>query len=489
VRKLLSIICCFLTLASANAQIVGSPPFTLTNGSLADATQVMANFNSTITQVNANAANNGANANITSLSGLTTPLSPVQGGSQYYSAGIATGTANAIAVASGIVPAGWSLTPGKIIAFISGASSNTGPTTLSVAGGTATNIFKRGSTGLVPLIGGEIVGGSNVVVFYDGTQFDLITSVEMTLLGKRVNFASGGTTDLGTAGTHTVYITGGTTITSFGSTAQIDFPLYFLEFSTSLTLTYNGVSLILPGLGNIVTQSNDTAIALYLGSGNWQIISYTRAGLNLQALAMQPTVQTITVAGAGTYTPTTGTVRIHVRMVGGGGGGGASATNAGSNGGFSGLGSWIANPGSGGGTGSVACVATGAGGSGGANGTGTLIIPRIAGQRGGGSAAFGSTMSISGAGGSSPFGGAGSPVTTGAGVNASANSGSGGSGAANSDTTAACGGGAGEYVDFFVFNPGALAYTVGSSGAGGVAGGNKGGDGATGSIAIEEYYN
>lgn len=60
--------------------IISPLPFTLVNGALADATQVMADFNEIVTDVNANAAHNGANSDITSLSGLTTPLSASQGG-------------------------------------------------------------------------------------------------------------------------------------------------------------------------------------------------------------------------------------------------------------------------------------------------------------------------------------------------------------------------------------------------------------------------
>lgn len=55
----------------AQAQIFTSYPYTLTNGTLADATQVMADFNAIATAVNTNAATNGANSNITGLKGLS----------------------------------------------------------------------------------------------------------------------------------------------------------------------------------------------------------------------------------------------------------------------------------------------------------------------------------------------------------------------------------------------------------------------------------
>ncbi len=56
-----------------------SLPFTLTNGQTADANQVMANLNS-INTCAGNAVQAGPNFNITSLNGLTTPLSIPQGG-------------------------------------------------------------------------------------------------------------------------------------------------------------------------------------------------------------------------------------------------------------------------------------------------------------------------------------------------------------------------------------------------------------------------
>ena len=55
-------------------------PDILQNGTTADAAQVMADFYQIQNDVNANAAHNGANSDITSLSGLTTPLTTVQGG-------------------------------------------------------------------------------------------------------------------------------------------------------------------------------------------------------------------------------------------------------------------------------------------------------------------------------------------------------------------------------------------------------------------------
>lgn len=55
-------------------------PYTLTNGTTADANQVMANFNAILACGNNNLAKSGANSDITSLNALSTPLSAAQGG-------------------------------------------------------------------------------------------------------------------------------------------------------------------------------------------------------------------------------------------------------------------------------------------------------------------------------------------------------------------------------------------------------------------------
>lgn len=96
-------------------------------------------------------------------------------------------------------------------------------------------------------------------------------------LNKQATIASATTTDLGTSASNIVSISGTTTITSFGSSASVGNPLYFLTFEDALLLTYNGTSLILPTGANVTTAAGDTCVAQYLGSGNWKIVSYSRA--------------------------------------------------------------------------------------------------------------------------------------------------------------------------------------------------------------------
>ena len=90
--------------------IINTLPYNIANGQAIDAVPVMANFNEIVNDVNASAAKNAANSDITSLGGLTTPLSMPQGGtgdngSAWSVAGIPTITAQTgtITTATGTV--------------------------------------------------------------------------------------------------------------------------------------------------------------------------------------------------------------------------------------------------------------------------------------------------------------------------------------------------------------------------------------------------
>lgn len=95
-RLVLAALLALAPIGSAYATNCSSNPFTLTNGQTADATQVMANFNNLLNCGNNNLAHNGANSDITSLAGLTTPLSVLQGGT-----GATTFAANGLIVGNG----------------------------------------------------------------------------------------------------------------------------------------------------------------------------------------------------------------------------------------------------------------------------------------------------------------------------------------------------------------------------------------------------
>ncbi len=91
------------------------------------------------------------------------------------------------------------------------------------------------------------------------------------------SLTSGGTVDLSTSVSDWILITGVTTINNFGNLPQgVE---KTLKFQSALTLTYNATAMILPGAASIITAANDTAIFRSLGSGNWECVSYTRAGV------------------------------------------------------------------------------------------------------------------------------------------------------------------------------------------------------------------
>lgn len=93
--------------------------------------------------------------------------------------------------------------------------------------------------------------------------------------GQWTDAASATTVDLGALSTSKVRITGTTTISSFGTaTSGV---ARWLRFSAAAPLVYNAASMILPGGANITTAANDTALAISLGSGNWEVHQYQRA--------------------------------------------------------------------------------------------------------------------------------------------------------------------------------------------------------------------
>ena len=87
--------------------------------------------------------------------------------------------------------------------------------------------------------------------------------------------ASASAPAIGAAASNFIYITGTTTITGFDTVAAGIWR--FIRFADALTFTHNATSLILPGAANITTATNDCALAVSLGSGNWLVLFYQKA--------------------------------------------------------------------------------------------------------------------------------------------------------------------------------------------------------------------
>lgn len=290
--------------------IINTLPFQLQNGTTADATQVMADFDEIVNDVNNNGAHNGVNSDITALTALTTPIPPIGGGSSIFVGGAAGGTANVLTLGS-TVPTGFTLTLGNRVVFTP-ATGNTAAATMAVGATAATAILRPTPSGVLPLIGGELVAGVETEMIYDGTEFVLLTNTaQVGGFGANTALASATVTDLGTIPSHQVAISGTTTITAFGASASVAYPIYQLQFNSILTITYDNVAMLLPGNTSITTQAGDFAIAKYIGAGsgngNWRILAYYRQNgqpLSLPAVLLQNYIAGLvlsTAGGSGTF--------------------------------------------------------------------------------------------------------------------------------------------------------------------------------------------
>lgn len=295
--------------------------------------------------------------------------------------------------------------------------------------------------------------------------------------GQQNTISSSATCDLGTVTSHNAIISGTSTISSFGSSASVLQPIYMIEFSGVLTLSYDITAMVLPGGTDIDTAPGDTAIAEYLGAGNWRIRQFSPA---TPPVPKSPTKQYLKTAGSGTYNTPSGCTKIEGRMIAAGAGGGARSTNAGSAGGNSAFDTITAVGGTGG---SISSTSNSQGGVGGSGGSGASDL-RVAGMNGL------LVLDAPGAGGSGPWGGAGSGTSTSGGSATGPGSGGSGGGAPNTNNAfGPSGGGAGEYVEFTIINPASTySFTIGAGGAGGAAGTFAGGNGADGIIVLTEFY-
>ncbi len=257
----------------AAAQVIPSLPYNLTNGTIADANQVMANFNQIVSSTNTNAANAGANTNITALLGLTTPLAPASGGSALYTAGVSGGTLNAQTVLSP-TPSGYVLAAGRIVIFIAGFT-NSGPMTLNVNSTGPIAVLQHSQAGLIPLAGGEVVATQATIAYYDGTQYQLFDASPQGLVNpcteidyQGVTLPSGYLPEDGAAVSRATYANLFGCITKSGVAAStvsgsptvtvVNSALYQVGWSVGgSNVTCNSTITAIPGGGVTLTISNN----------------------------------------------------------------------------------------------------------------------------------------------------------------------------------------------------------------------------------------
>lgn len=451
--------------------IVGALPVTLINGTTADATQVMADLNWIINQVNANAAPlattalTNANNNFTTVQSGQAATQPANFviASQVENNSLQTlssvlGT-NTITGRISAVPLG-AYVSGQVFTFFP-SNANTGAATVNIDGVGARPLLNMGSG----LSGAELQTYRPSVIAFDGAvnAFDLVNGTPYV---QGPNIPSAATLNLdGTFGDYN-QVDGTAPITALTLSRGRQ---KLLEF-TSSPLISNSATLIMGS--NFTPNPGDAAVFRGEAGGVVRMVGMKRA-----AQSRFPK-RTVLITASGTYTPDPGATYIDVQLVGGGGGGGGATANVGAAGNNTTFGSLTGTGGGAGGT------TGGTGGGGGAASGGDINIRGASGSEG-------ATVSggTSGTGGNSFFSGGGRSVrTANDGEDASVNSGSGGSGG-GSAATFGCGGGAGGYVrKLFTAPLTSYAYTVGASAAGGAAGTQKGGTGAAGIIIVDEYY-
>ena len=324
IRKIILTLFLSLLSFSAQAQIVGSLPYNLTNGTTADASQVMANFNAIVTGVNTNAASGGINSTITQLTGLTTPLSEGQGGTGNTIGWVPLGTSASgtgprilADATTGLYTAGAakvdiSVSGTKICEWSSAAETCTAfvPTASSTSTGLALPAANQA---------GIFAGGNLSHNFITAASSVNYVQSEGEPTGTYPILAGAGTD--ATVGLDLATQNGGSTITRQARIQNTTGAVDYVQITGGATGT--------PGTVTVSAQGSDTNVNLNIvskGTGTVQA--------NGAPVIASVTIQKFT-SGTSTYTPHAGNVYDIVECVGGGGGGGGGGTS-GSGGGGSG---------------------------------------------------------------------------------------------------------------------------------------------------------
>lgn len=172
-RFLIAALLLCLSAAPAFALNCSSFPFTLQNGQTADASQVMSNFNNLLSCADNNLAHNGANSDITSILGLTTPLAVTEGGTPLFTAGTSTGSSTVYTITPSPT---FTLSTGYRVSFIAGYT-NTGSAVANVNGTGAGTVFKKTPSGLAALTAGDVVVGQAYTIQWDGSNYQLLDNL------------------------------------------------------------------------------------------------------------------------------------------------------------------------------------------------------------------------------------------------------------------------------------------------------------------------
>lgn len=184
-----------------------------------------------------------------------------------------------------------------LAALLSLKSGATAPTTDLVAG----QFWLDTSGGATAWLLKEYTGSTWVTLLKFDTTNALLFSYSNGIAnnGPTSSIAQAATTDLGTATSTIVDLTGASaTITSLGASCPAD-RMFFVRVNTATpgTLTH-AASLLLPGSANIAMQQNDFFVAKSLGSGNFIVLEYFRAG-GVPLLGLKIGKETIAIDAGG----------------------------------------------------------------------------------------------------------------------------------------------------------------------------------------------
>lgn len=239
--------------------ISASYPNILQNGTPADATQVMANFYQIQNDVNTNAAHNGANSDITSIVGLTTPLSVAQGGigaSSFAAAGIA-GLASPTFTGTPVAPTaapGTNTTQLATTAFVAASyaplaspaltGNPTAPT--QAAGNNSTRLATTAfvATSFAPLASPALIGNPTAPT---PVANDSDTSIATTAFANPAN--SQGANGYYKLPSGIIEQWGVSSSIAPGSSATVTFPIAFVSSCFNIIITRDG--------SNTNTQASD----------------------------------------------------------------------------------------------------------------------------------------------------------------------------------------------------------------------------------------
>lgn len=185
-------------------------------------------------------------------------------------------------------------------------SSTTG--SIVTAGGISCQ--KAAYIGTAATIGTTLTyGGVTLTNAVTGTG-KMVLDTSPTLTTAVVNPSAEGTvtaaatTDLSTSTANRQSVTGNTTITSFGTGANL---YRVIRFTGTPLITYNATTLITPTGANIQAAPGDVATLSSDGSGNWRIISYAPYGgvLSVSATSLDTCGAYVSI-GSITLTPENG---------------------------------------------------------------------------------------------------------------------------------------------------------------------------------------